>query len=148
MTILRTDIPFLDRDRPLITIATDRSVRRPRFQAWLLGSQSRVSLFLVLLLAAWGAGVLAEDDATLLPDGSILEMTLPSDAAPDAPTPDEPADEQRAADQPTDDQPGLLSEPEEVIGRELISPELIDEVSARAADGMRVQDFEWEEMPD
>jgi len=147
MTILWTDIPFLDRDRPVITIATDRSVRRRPFQVMLVGWQSRASLFVVLLLAAWGGGVLAEEDVSLLLDNSILEIALPNDATPDAPMPDETAADRPAADQPTDDQPGLLSEPEEVIGRELISPEFIDEVSARAADGLRVQDFEWEEMP-
>ena len=147
MTILRTDIPFLDRDLLVITIATDRFVRRLPFQSWLLGSPFLASLFVVLMLAAWGGGVLAEDDLSLLLDKPIFEMALPNGATPDAPPPDEPADEQRAAVQPTDDHPGLLSEPEEVIGRELISPEFIDEVSARAADGLRVQDFEWEEMP-
>jgi len=147
MTILRTDIPFLARDRHVITIPTDRSVRRAPLQAWLVGSQSRASLFLVLMVAACGAGVFAEDYVSLLPDNSILEMALPNDAPPDAPMPDEPVDDELTADERAAEEPGILSEPEEVIGRELISPELINEVSSRAADGLRVQDFELDEMP-
>jgi len=140
MTILRTDNPFLDRDRPVITSAIDRSARRPPFQIGLLGSRSRVSLVLsmVLLLAAWVGAVQAEEDVSLLQDGASLDIALPSDVTPAAPTPAAPAPEE----------PGLLMmEPEEVIAPDLVSPEFINEVSSRAADGLRVQDFELEEMP-
>lgn len=73
MTILRTDIPFLDRDRPVITSATDRSARRLPFRGEVLGSRSRVSLVLsmVLLLAAWVGAVQAEEDVSLLQDGAV-----------------------------------------------------------------------------
>jgi len=140
MTILRTDIPFLDRDRPVITSATDRSARHPPFQIGLLGSRSRVSLVLsmVLLLAAWVGAVQAEEDVSLLQDGASLDIALPSDVTPAAPTPAAPSPEE----------PGLLlMEPEEVIAPDLVSPEFINEVSSRASDGLRVQDFELEEMP-
>jgi hypothetical protein len=72
------------------------------------------------------------DDVTVLEDRPLLDMVLPDDAT---------------ADEPVADGPALLAKPEEVVGREIVSPEFVDEVSARAADGLRVQDFEVEEMP-
>jgi hypothetical protein len=132
MTILRTDVPFSDRDRPVITIATDRSERPLPVQAWLPGSRSLTGFVLVLLLMAGVVAVQAEEDVSLLQDAMSLDMVLPSDAI----------DDETVADAP-----GMLLEPEEVLARESVSPDLIKEVSARAADGLRVQDFELEEMP-
>ena len=135
MTILRTDNPFLDRDRPVITSATDRSARRLPFRGEVLGSRSRVSLVLsmVLLLAAWVGAVQAQEDVSLLQDGASLDIALPSGVTPAVPAPEEPG--------------LLMMEPEEVIASDLVSPEFINEVSSRASDGLRVQDFELEEMP-
>lgn len=132
MTILRIDIPFPDRDRPVITIATDRSERPLPIPAWLPGSRSLTGFVLVLLLVAGVVAVQAEEDVSLLQDAMSLDMVLPSDAI----------DDETVADAP-----GMLLEPEEVLARESVSPDLIKEVSARAADGLRVQDFELEEMP-
>ena len=139
MTILRTDIPFPDRDRPVITIATDRSERHLPIQAWLPGSRSLTGFVLVLVLVLM-TGVVAvqaeakddEEDVSLLQDAVSPDMVLPSDAE---------------AEEPTADAPGMLVEPEEVLAREAMSPDFIEEVSARAADGLRVQDFALEEMP-
>ena len=91
-------------------------------------------VLLVLGMIAAGGPLVAqtEDTITVLEDRSILDLVLPDDT-----TPGEPAS----------DGPKLLAEPEEVVAREIVSPELIDEVSARAADGLRVQDFDVEEMP-
>jgi hypothetical protein len=139
MTILRTDIPFPDRDRPVITIATDRSERRLPVQAWLPGSRSLTGFVLVLMLVlVTGVGAVQaqakddEEDVSLLQDAVSPDMVLPSDAE---------------ADETAADAPGMLVEPEEVFARESVSPEFIEEVSARAADGLRVQDFVLEEMP-
>jgi len=72
------------------------------------------------------------DEVTLLDDRLLLDMVLPDDTT---------------SGEPAADGLKLLPEPEQVVGREIVSPELIEEVSARAADGLRVQDFELEEMP-
>jgi len=153
MTILRTDIPFLHCDRPVTTSATARSQRRRPFQGVLPGSSSiagrvLVLLVLVLLLAPWAVVVQAEEDLAVLPDGAVLDVPLLSDPVPDAPSPDEPTFDEPVSEEPASEEPGLLLAPEEGTGRVSISPELIEEVSSRAADGLRVQDFEWEEMPD
>jgi len=85
---------------------------------------------LMLTAGSWASrAALArpQDDVTAPDDRPLLDMVLPDESAADG--------------------PGLLAEPEEVVGREIVSPEFVDEVSARAADGLRVQDFELEEMP-
>jgi len=91
-------------------------------------------MLLVLGMIAAGGPLVAqtEDTITVLEDRPLLDMVLPDDTMPGEP----------AADGPT-----LLAEPEEVVAREIVSPELINDVSARAGDGLRVQDFELEEMP-
>ena len=91
-------------------------------------------MLLVLGMIAAGGPLVAqtEDTITVLEDRLLLDMVLPDDTMPGEP----------AADGPT-----VLAEPEEVVAREIVSPELINDVSARAGDGLRVQDFELEEMP-
>jgi len=106
-----------------------------RWSGWML-------LALGMLAAAGPAAAQPEDDVTVLEDRPLLDLVPPADATPDGPAPDEPA-----PDEPAPDEPTLLAGPEEVLGREIVSPAFVDEVSARAADGMRVQDFEVEEMP-
>ncbi|MFM9195689.1 MAG: hypothetical protein ACKOWG_08110 [Planctomycetia bacterium] len=95
-----------------------------------------------LLLAAWlavvaGVGRAEEDASTvqepliptsLVQEGTAFEMLLPGE-------------------QPPAEAAGLLPEPESVIAREVVAPELLDDVSARAADGLRIQEFELDEMP-
>jgi hypothetical protein len=90
---------------------------------WSLPGGSWKVLVLGSILAGFPALGWTQDDVELLEDRPLLEMVLPDEATPA-------------------DRPGLLAETEEVV-----SPELVDEVSARAADGMQVQDFELEEMP-
>jgi len=72
------------------------------------------------------------------------ELALPDEESPAEPRA-EPIAESRteaaAADTP------LLDKPEEVFARESVSPALLDDVSARAADGLRVDEFTLEEMP-
>jgi len=100
---------------------------------WSLPGRAWVLLALVMITAGGGPVVAQpQDDVTVLDDRPLLDMVLPDDATPGEPAADGPA---------------LLAEPEEVVGREIVSPEFVDEVSARAADGLRVQDFEVEEMP-
>jgi len=90
---------------------------------------------------------LLEASADLAPE-LAPELVLPDEESPnDSPseTPAEPLAEPRAeaaaADTP------LLDKPEEVFARESVSPEFLDDVSARAADGLRVDEFTLEEMP-
>ena len=99
---------------------------------WSLPGSCWVLLVLGMMAACGPLVAQAEDTITVLEDRPLLDMVLPDDTMPD----------ERAADGPT-----LLAEPEEVVARESISPEFMNEVSARAADGLRVQDFEIEEMP-
>jgi hypothetical protein len=99
---------------------------------WTLPGSGWVLLVLVMIAAGGPLAAQTEDTITVLDDRPLLDMVLPDDTMPGKP----------AADGPT-----LLAEPEEVVAREIVSPELIDDVSARAADGLRVQDFELEEMP-
>ncbi len=92
-------------------------------------------LGLVLTDGSWTsrpAAARGQDEVTVLEDRPLLEMVLPDDASPVESVVDEP---------------GLLTEPEEVVAREIVSPDVVDEVSVHAADGLRVQDFEVEEMP-
>ena len=125
MTILRiARAPVLDHGSAMST-NLHRAVRSLHRSGWM-------PLVLGAMLAGGPAVASAQDDVTVLEDRPLLEMMLPEDATPD---------------ESTDDGPGLLADPEEVVGRETVSPELLDEVSARAADGLRVQDFELEEMP-
>ena len=110
----------------MIATPNDRSVRSLYGSHWMLP-------WLALVLAV-GLAARAEDSAAVRDDRPILDM-VPSDDA--------------TAPEPSDDGPGLLAEPEEVIrsGPEIVRPDLIDAVSARAADGLRVEDFELDEMP-
>ena len=130
MTILRTGrVPGLDSTAVIAT-----STRRA---AWSLLRSSLMLLVWGIMLTdgSWNSRASvarAQDAGTVLDDRPLLDMVLP-DAA--------------TSDEPVADRPALLGEPEEVVGREIVSPELINEVSARAADGLRVQDFELEEMP-
>ena len=116
--------PFGDHRKVMSTVRFRTVVCLPR--------SVRMLLVVGAVIAGIPAAVRAQGDVTVLDDRPLLDMVLP----------DEPA-----AVEPTDDGPGLLAEPEEVMAREIVSPEVVDEVSARAADGLRVQDFELEEMP-
>jgi hypothetical protein len=117
-------VVFLANCTPVIATPTYRAVRSLPGSGWML--------LLVMVVCTGIAGVQAEDEVTLLEDRPLLDMVLPDD---------------ETGDGPMADGPGLLAEPEEVVAREIVSPELIDDVSVRAADGLRVQDFELEEMP-
>jgi hypothetical protein len=95
----------------------------------------------LLLLAAWlavvGGVVRAEEDqaavqTSLVQEGTAFEMLLSGEQPPGG-VPAEAI--------------GVLPEPEVVVGREMVVPELLDDVSARAADGLRIQEFELDEMP-
>lgn len=97
---------------------------------WSLAGGGRLLLGGMLALAmplAWGQG-----EQTVLDDRPIADAEL-ENAATDL--------------ESTDGGPALLGQPEEVLRAEIISPELVESVSSRAADGLRVQDFEFEEMP-
>ncbi|MFM9195695.1 MAG: hypothetical protein ACKOWG_08140, partial [Planctomycetia bacterium] len=93
-------------------------------------------------LAAVGGVVGAQEDSSpiesslvptsLVQEGTAFEMLLPGEQSPGR-LPAETA--------------GILPEPEAVVGREMVAPELLDDVSARAADGRRVQEFVLDEMP-
>jgi hypothetical protein len=125
VTILRTGRISSSTTTTVMATLTYRAVWRLPGRGWVL---------LVLGMIAAGGPLVAqtEDTITVLDDRPLLDMVLPDDTMPG---------------EPAADGPKLLAEPEEVVGREIVSPELIDEVSARAADGLRVQDFELEEMP-
>jgi hypothetical protein len=108
----------------LIATVTYRAVRNLPDSVWML---LPVAVLFACMTAAW-----AEDEVSALEIPKPLERVLPDD---------------ETAAEPEADGPLLLAAPEEVVGREIVSPELLDEVSAHAADGLRVQDFELEEMP-
>ena len=125
VTIFRIVCPSLGYHRPVLTIAT------PRAGHSAMGRSLRL-LAVGLLLA--GCVVATEvRGATLFDEESGLEMVIP--------------DEPMASDQ-ADEADWEAFEPEEVLSRELVDPEILDEVSARAADGIRLPDFSLEEMPD
>ena len=124
MTILRTGRIASSTPTTVMATSTYRAV-------WSLPGRSWVLLVLGMIAAGGPLVAQTEDTITVLDDRPLLDMVLPDDAMPGEPAADGPA----------------LAEPEEVVAREIVSPELIDDVSARAADGLRVQDFEVEEMP-
>jgi len=99
---------------------------------WSLPGSCWVLLMLGLIVAGGPLVAQTEDTITVLEDRPLLDMVLPDDTMPG---------------EPATDGPTLLAEPEDVVAREIVSPELINDVSARAGDGLRVQDFELEEMP-
>jgi hypothetical protein len=123
MTILRLPIPFSDHAGLMMTTAAPWSV---------LGLLRRNAQGLTVCLCLAAGVVRAQGETSLLQEGPILEMVLP-----DGPTPGgSPVDGAK-----------FFAEPEAVVGREVVGPELLDEVSSRAADGLRVQEFELDEMP-
>ena len=125
MTILRTGRVSTLNPTTVMATSTYRAV-------WSLPGSCRMLLVLGMIAAGGPLVAQTEDTITVLEDRPLLDMVLPDDTMPGEP----------AADGPT-----VLAEPEEVVAREIVSPELINDVSARAGDGLRVQDFELEEMP-
>ena len=89
-------------------------------------------LALGLFLAAGTAAAQEQEVVTLLPQGPVLETAVPSEMT---------------FGEPTAEGSAVSAEWEEVVARETVSPEIIEEASSRAADGLRVEDFTLEEMP-
>jgi len=129
MTILRTEIPFPAPGLPVNT----RPTHHPA-EGWPSLPLVRPMLAAVLgvVLAVCPAVAQPPGDLPPLPEVPLLELQLPAD-----PT----AAEADAVG------PELLARPEDVVASAPVSPEFIEEVSSRAADGLRVQDFELDEMP-
>jgi hypothetical protein len=123
MTIFRSAIPFSDHAGLVTTTATPWSVR-----CLLQRNLLRLTLCLSLVAGAIGA----QGETSLLQERPILEMVLPGSQTPG---------------EPPVDGAELLATPEAVGGEEMVDPEWLDEVSSRAADGLRVQEFELDEMP-
>ena len=100
-------------------------------------------LVLGLFLAAGTAAAQEQEVVTLLPEGPFLETALPIEMT---------------FGEPTAEGLTVLAEWKEVVARETVSPEIIEEASSHAADGLRVQDLteptaegltvsaEWEEV--
>ena len=123
MTIVRWNAVFLEPSTPVISIATHRFVRGP----------AGLSAVLAIVLAL--AGVAAARDVDDEPAGPLLMVG-------DGPLEDE-AVELVMPDVAADESAVVPREP----AAEPISPDLLEEVSARAADGMRMPEFAVEEMP-
>ena len=96
------------------------------------GPPRKSAVLLAVWLALLAGVALAQGDTSLLQEEPVFEMVLPG--------------AQTLEPRPADSG-AVFAEPETVVGREMVEPEFLDEVSARAADGLRVQEFELDEMP-
>ena len=81
---------------------------------WSLPGSCWMLLVLGMIAASGPLVAQTEDTITVLEDRPLLDMVLPDDTMPGEP----------AADGPT-----VLAEPEEVVAREIVSPELINDAT-------------------
>jgi len=85
----------------------------------------------LLLATSARPAALAEDEEAAAA-APFLDLVLP---------------DEQAADEPAADRPARPAQPEEIAGPASVSPDFIDEVSSRAADGLRIQEFAIDELP-